>query len=120
MTSGTSGPIPDPPTASTTVLFCKRSPTPSGSWNGTDPTTGIVWAIEHQNANNPTNNNCNGGDVSGAALHAFKATDLAAPELYTSRQGHIDTSIGAYTNFSTPTVFKGQVYVGRQGEVDVY
>lgn len=117
LTTSPPGPIPDPPTASTTILFCKRSPTPSGSSHGTDPTTGIVWAIEHQNGANATA--CNGSDVSGAALHAFQATDLTQ-ELYSSRKGKIDTSIGAYTNFSTPTVFYGQVYVGTQGEVDVY
>jgi hypothetical protein len=58
--------------------------------------------------------------VSGAALHAFKATDLTSAELYNSRKVNLQTSIGNFTNFSTPTVFKGQVYVGTQGEVDVY
>lgn len=120
LTNAPSGPIPDPPTASTLISFCKRSPTPSGSWNGSDPTTGIVWAIEHQNQDNPIPNDCNGSEWPGAALHAFKATDLTQ-DLYNSRHNNPQGSVGGeITSFSTPTVFKGQVYVGTQTEVDVY
>jgi len=122
-TSSTSGPpIPDPATTSTlNVKFCPRSPTPTVSSNGSlDPASGIVWAIEHQNRAN-ANNQCNLAEYPGAALHAFKATDLTAPELYSSRHNNPQGAIGGeFTKFSTPTVFNGQVYVGTQGEVDVY
>jgi hypothetical protein len=121
LTSGASGPIPDPPTASTQTLFCQRSPTPSGSWNGTtaDPTTGIVWAIERPNQDNPGNPpDCDTTKrISHAALHAFSATNLSAPELYSSRGL---ARVGPVTAFSTPTIFNGHVYVGTQTEVNVF
>ena len=117
VTSGPSGPVPDPPTASTGTKFCPRSPTPTVSSNGTSAASGIVWAIEHQNQNNPAN--CNGAEVSGAALHAFKATD-PTKELYNGRHGVFQTPIGEPTKFSTPAVFKGRVYVGTNTDVDVY
>ena len=124
-TSGPSGPISKTPTASTSILFCQHSPTPSGSWNGTtkDPTTGIVWAIENQNTGNPGTGTpaCSkGGYTLPAALHAFNASNLGAPELYTTRPPHLQTAIGGFTTFSTPTIFKGQVYIGTRTEVDVF
>jgi hypothetical protein len=113
--TGTNGPIPST-YASTTTLFCDYSPTPSVSSNGTDPTSGIVWAIEHQNQDNPSNNDCAGSSIPHVALHAFNATTMA--EIYDSR--NVVTTTGPYTSFATPTIFKGQVYVGTQGEVDVF
>ena len=120
LTSGPPGPIPSSPTASTSTLFCQRSPTPSGSWNGSDPKSGILWAIEHQNADNPNHIpiDCAGSrPPTNAALHAFNATDLRQ-ELYTSRSPNAPT--GNPTKFSTPTIFNSRVYVGAQTEVDVF
>jgi hypothetical protein len=121
-TIGESGPISQTPSARTSILFCQHSPTPSGSWNGNDPTTGIVWAIENQNTGNPGSGTpaCSGeGYTLPAALHAFNATNLLQ-ELYTTRPPHLQTAIGSFTTFSTPTIFKGQVYMGTQTEVDVF
>ena len=84
------------------------------SSSSTAYSSGIVWAIEHQNSDNPTD--CNGTDIAHAALHAFNATTLA--ELY--RSNGVQTNIGGPTPFSTPTIFKGQVYMGTKTEVDVF
>jgi hypothetical protein len=116
LTSGTLGPVPDPPTASTVAGFCQYSPTPSVSSNGTTAGTGIVWAIEHGNSNNPSRNNC-AGNSQQAALHAFNATTMT--ELYTSR-GLPSGTTGSVTTFSTPTIFKGHVYMGTQTGVNVF
>lgn len=62
LTSGPSGPIPTT-YASTNILFCDYSPTPSVSSSGTAATTGIVWAIEHQNQDNPSVPDCNGNYI---------------------------------------------------------
>ena len=118
-TSGASGPIPDPPTASTPNKFCQYSPTPSVSSNGTTPGTGIVWAIEHGNTDNldGTQNPDCAGQSSQAALHAFNATTLA--KLYDSRGLPAGTTGGSST-FSTPTIFNGRVYMGTKTGVSVF
>jgi hypothetical protein len=108
-TSGSSGPISST-YASTPILFCQYSPTPSVSSNLTASGTGIVWAIENPNTGNPINNNCAGTTYLPAALHAFNAASLSSPELYSSRG--LQTHIGYVKGFPTPTVFKGQVYMG--------
>lgn len=118
LTSGSSGPISST-YLSTTTLFCDKSPTPSVSSNTTTAGTGIVWAIENQNGNNPNPGNCDDTtQYLPAALHAFNATNLAAPELYGSR--NLQTKIGPATSFTPPTIFKGQVYVGTSKEVAVF
>jgi hypothetical protein len=116
LTTGSSGPISTAgPTVNTATLFCNYSPTPSVSSYGTSAGTGVVWGIEHQNKGNPTN--CpKSGDIGIAALHAFNATTLV--ELYSSRS--VQTTIGPPASFQTPTVFKGQVYMGTKTEVDVF
>ncbi len=115
LTTGSSGPIPSSPTASTGTLFCLYSPTPSISSNGTTAGTGIVWAIEHGNKHNPQlpTSDCNGGALP-AALHAFDATTLT--ELYNGR----GVTTGGQIGFSTPTIFNGRVYMGTTTEVDVF
>ena len=128
LTIGSSGPIPYPATASTVVKFCERSPTPSGSWNGTlgYPTTGILWAIEHQNSKNLSGTCSDSQSIAHAALHAFNAVpdgNGVLNELYHSnanRNGGVQTPIGDVTTFSTPTIFQGHVYMGTQTEVDVF
>jgi len=115
-TSGTSGPIPIQPTVSTQTLFCIKSPTPSVSSNGTLQGTGIVWAIEHPNLDQ---NDC-AGPSRKAVLHAFDATSMA--EIYSSSSQYV---LGGAVVFSTPTIFKGQVYIGtlaanNAGEIDAF
>ncbi len=124
-TTGSSGPVPSAfassfdPVGQQAVLFCSYSPTPSGSSDGAASTTGIVWAIEHQNSRNPTD--CN-GSPGPAALHAFAAVPTSSnlTQLYNSGTTSANNHIGHWITFSTPTVFKGQVYMGTQTEVDVF
>jgi hypothetical protein len=113
LTTGSAGPIPAS-FVSTPTLFCPKSPTPSVSSHGASPGSGIVWAIEHGNANNLAK--CD-GNPSQAALHAFNATTLA--KLYDSR-GLAHHTTGSFTTFSTPTIFNGYVYMGTQTGVHVF
>ena len=120
-TNASSGPLPtaEPPTYSTAIVFCQFSPTPSGSWNGRDSTSGILWAVEHQNAGNDRGS-CNGADVPHAALHAFSPIPNGSgvlTKLYSSRGV---TRIGLAHAFPTPTIFNGRVYMGTDTEVDVF
>jgi hypothetical protein len=132
--SGSPGPIPATPTASTSTLFCGYSPTPSVSSNGTaTPASGIVWAIEeNQNAdNNPSYQrqpDCAGTQppLRPVALHAFCATagspecPTALTEIYNSRKLSLRNQPGSANAFPTPTVFNGQVYMGTNAEIDVF
>lgn len=76
--------------------------TPSVSSSGTEDA--IVWVIRN---------------VGRAMLHAFDATQLSQ-ELYDSEQNGARDGAGRYVKFSVPTVVNGKVYVGTQGELDVY
>jgi hypothetical protein len=123
ITSGTAGPIPSGPTASTATLFCgnPHAPTPSISSSGTTATTGIVWAIESTNPKNqPPTPTCNGKPVGPAVLHAYNAvpTSGTLSQLYTS--SGLSTSVGLAVNIPVPTVFNGKVYMGTLSEVDVF
>ncbi|HTA23375.1 MAG TPA: hypothetical protein VK763_07565 [Terriglobales bacterium] len=116
-----STPISVTPTASTGTLFCLNGTTPSTSSNGASGTTGIVWAIEASNLHNPPgqpNPDCN-GNFGPAVLHVYNATNsgTSLTELYNSSHA---SNIGGATGFQAPTVFKGRVYVGTLGEVDVF
>jgi hypothetical protein len=128
LSSGSSGPVPSTYASSYNsksgpVRFCVYSPTPVGSWNSAagDPTTGIVWAIEHQNTDNPTDCLIS-GDSPHAALHAFAAVPngTALTELYNSGTTSANRYIGGWNTFSTPTIFNTRVYMGTQTEVDVF
>ena len=114
-TGGSSLPIPSQ-YASTSVKFCPYSPTPSLSSSGSGYSSGIVWAIEHQNRD--STDCATNQEIMHAALHAFNASNVGAAELYNSRG--VQTNIGGPTPFSTPTIFKGQVYMGTKTEVDVF
>lgn len=88
--------------------------TPSVSSNGTDPTTGIVWAIDASKYGSP-------GPAPGpAVLHAINASAIGS-ELWNSsmdKTGH--DQAGNAVKFSVPTIVNGKVYVGTSAEVDVY
>jgi len=82
---------------------------PSVSSNGTTKGTGIVWAIE-------TYDQETGGNP--AILYAFNALNMT--ELYDSTQcGSLDTP-GLAVKFTVPSVANGKVYIGTQGEMDVF
>jgi hypothetical protein len=79
--------------------------------------SGIVWAVEDSNLDNPpgaTSPDCKGGPLP-AVLHAYNATNLGqgTSELYNSGKSNLK-SVSFPTNFSTPTVFNGKVYMGTQ------
>lgn len=78
--------------------------TPAISANGT--TDGIAWAVE-----------C---DAPGPAiLHAYDASDVSK-ELFNSRENIDRDRPGIGIRFTIPTVADGRVYVGTNGQVDVY
>jgi hypothetical protein len=83
--------------------------TPSGSSNGVLPGTGVVWTIAAAQQ-------AQGGTP--AVLYAFDAITLV--ELYDSSQCGTQDTAGLGVKFTVPTVANGKVYVGTQGELDVY
>jgi hypothetical protein len=102
----------------TVDLFCFHSPTPTVSSNGNMAGSGILWAVEQRNAENPKN--CTGADL-GSGLHAYDATYMT--ELYNSNNTFVSglPSDGLYDgHFAVPTVFEGQVYVGTKFVVYVF
>jgi hypothetical protein len=129
LTSGSAGPIGSGPTASTQTLFCgnPHAATPSISSSGTGGTTGIVWAIESSNPNNPPSAGhptCDGSPVGPAVLHAYNAvpqtlTPTTLTQLYTSGTLR-STAVGPAVNFPVPTIFNSRVYMGTMNEVDVF
>jgi len=89
--------------SSTATSFAYPGTTPSISASGS--TNGIVWAVENK---------------SPAVLHAYDATTLTK-ELYNSAQAaNGRDSFGNGNKFITPTIVKGQVYVGTPTGVAVF
>jgi hypothetical protein len=76
---------------------------PVVSSNGTS--SGIVWAIRSER--------------DPAILYAFNASNVDTL-LYSSDQNSARDSAGKAVKFAVPVVANGKVYVGAQGEVDVY
>jgi hypothetical protein len=95
-----------PQTSQTAASFQYPGTTPTVSWSGTDPTTGIVWA--HENTDPPV-------------LHAYNPADLTV-EYYNSTQasGQRDQPTGHANKFIIPTVANGRVYVATTNSVVVY
>ena len=110
------GPVPSNPTYSTTTVFCGHGGAPAVSSNGITQNTGIVWAIEDSNVDNPRD--CAAGfnhvNYTNAILHAYNANNLQ--DLYDSPQ----SAAGLPRAFTTPMIFNGRVYMGTQTEVDVF
>ena len=78
---------------------------PSVSYNNklaNPAASAIIWIVEHGN---------------NAVLHAYAASNLS--EIYSSGNNSADTA-GSYMKFGTPTVANGKVYLGCDGELDVY
>ena len=88
------------PSSQSTHHFGYPGATPCISANGT--TNGIVWAIEN----------------SGAALHAYDATDLTK-ELYDSSTTNGRDGFSG-NKFITPMIANGKVYVGTPNGVAVF
>lgn len=95
------------PTSQSPEQFAFPGPTPAISSNGTS--NGIVWIIETDNYNN-------GGS---AILRAYLASNLGT-EIYNSQQNSGRDQAGQAVKFAVPTVADGHVFVGTQGQVDMY
>jgi hypothetical protein len=96
------GLIPDRPAAKATSRFGNPGATPAVSANGNK--NGIVWLIETKAWNDFS--------AKPAVLHAYDASNIAH-ELYSS-------AAGPAMRFAIPTIADGRVYVGANGEVDVF
>lgn len=128
-----------------TILFCllalfaltavsaAQSCTPTGNnvvtWHNDNNRTGWQQNMDNNPKTQGTTQDCAGNlfPKNPGALHAFCAAAItgqgtpcpsAMTELYSSRT--VQTQIGAVNGFPTPTIFKGQVYMGTNTEVDVF
>jgi hypothetical protein len=102
-----SGQLSTSPIAKGSVQSLFPGASPVISSNGTSG--GVLWAIRSD-----------GYNVSGPALlYAFDPTNVAT-QLYSSATNAARDSAGKAVKFVVPVVTNGKVYVGAQGEVDVY
>jgi len=90
------------------LQFPDPGATPSISANGTQ--NGIVWALECDGQNQPTNS---------TILRAYDATNVAN-ELYNTTQAGPRDDPGLAVKFAVPTVVNSKVYVPAQYQVSVY
>ena len=102
------GPVCTTNVRSSNIKF-PNGTTPSVSSNGTVAGTGIVWAIASPNQ-------VNGGVP--AILYAIDAVKMT--ELYDTTQCGTQDIPGLGVKFTVPSVANGKVYVGTQGELDVF
>jgi hypothetical protein len=79
---------------------------PSVSANGTDESSGIVWAV--------TTEVTRTGGLSPGTLRAFRASDVSQ-ELYNSDMNTARDELGTFTRMAPPVVANGKVYVPTQG-----
>jgi hypothetical protein len=86
----------------------------SVSSNGSDPTSGILWAYQSVNGYN-----ANGSNVPGT-LHALNASDITK-ELWNSDMNGTTDQINPYNKMSCPTIALGKVYVAANyNQLKVY
>jgi hypothetical protein len=85
---------------------------PSVSANGSDESSGIVWAVTTQNPRSAGKN--------PGTLRAFRASDVSQ-EIYNSDTNGARDALGDFTKMAPPVVANGKVYVPTQGNaVNVY
>ncbi len=99
------GVISATPQSQSTTPYNRRGTAPAVSANGT--TAGIVWSID-----------ISGYPTTPAILNAYNATNLGN-QLFSSPASGTGAA-GLATKFSVPTVANGKVYVGTQGQFDVF
>jgi hypothetical protein len=99
------GTISASPQSLSTGIYNNRGATPAVSANGT--TGGIVWALD-----------IGAYPTGSAVLNGYNATNLAN-QLYSSPTSGAGAA-GLATKFSVPTVANGKVYVGTQGQLDIF
>jgi hypothetical protein len=102
------GPVCTTNVKSSNIKFVNGT-TPAASSNGTLAGTGIVWAIASPNQ-------VNGGVP--AILYAIDAVKMT--ELYDTTQCGTQDTPGLGVKFTVPSAVNGKVYVGTQGELDVF
>ena len=99
------GTISSTPHSQSVGPYNRRGASPAVSANGTNG--GVVWAVDI------------GAYPTGpAVLNAYNATNLAN-QLYSSPTSGVGAA-GLATKFSVPTVANGKVYIGTQGQFDVF
>jgi hypothetical protein len=106
MTQGTLSPLP--PASQSQETLGPLGATPVVSANGTS--NAVLWLIDTSGAMAAPNG--------PAVLRAYDPSDLSN-ELYDSGMDPHDQA-GLAVKFTVPTVANGKVYVGTQGELDVY
>jgi hypothetical protein len=85
---------------------------PSVSANGSEVSSGIVWATTTQSPRSA-------GQIPGT-LRAFRASDVSQ-EIYNSDMNSARDALGDFTKMAPPVVANGKVYVPTQGKtVSVY
>jgi hypothetical protein len=85
---------------------------PSVSADGSDVTSGIVWAVTTQSTRS--------GGLAPGTLRAFRASDVSQ-EIYNSDMNKARDVLGDFTKFAPPVVANGKVYVPTQTKaVSVY
>jgi len=85
---------------------------PTVSANGSDVSSGIVWAVTTQSTRS-------GGRAPGT-LRAFRASNISQ-EIYNSDINRARDALGDFTKFAPPVVANGKVYVPTQSKtVTVY
>jgi len=90
------------------LQFPDPGATPSISASGTQ--NGIVWALESDGQNQPTNS---------TVLHAYDAGNVTN-ELYNTTQAGPRDDPGLAVKFAVPTIANGKVYVPAQYEISAY
>jgi len=83
--------------------------TPSISVNGSNVSSGVLWAIwgDRYSVGGPP-----------AVLYAINPANMT--ELYDSTQCGTQDTAGAAVKFTVPTIANGKVFVGTQTELDIY
>src|SRR5450755_25385 len=85
----------------------------SVSSNGTDPTTGVLWAYQAVNGCNANGTTCAG------TLHAVNASNVKT-ELWNSDMVAAD-KVGSFNKMSCPTIALGKVYIAANiNQLNVY
>ena len=85
---------------------------PSVSANGSDVSSGIVWAA--------TTDSTRSGGLAPGTLRAFRASDVSQ-EIYNTDMNNARDALGDFTKFAPPVVANGKVYVPTQTKaVSVY
>jgi hypothetical protein len=100
------GTIVPQPVAQAPLPFAYPGAIPVVSSDGTTPGSGIVWTVDQTH---------------GGVLRAFDAANIARPLWDSARNPARDgLRPGEFDHFTVPTTARGLVFVGDQGQLEVY